>query len=133
MTQLGLRDHDAGHSTVPQLDSLQLCLVQQRARQLAVDRQHVDERETTKLRTGQHDPMQLAAREANPIRNLTSKVGVEDLFVFPYVVRGNTRVLADGRLRWRLGRERRELGRRFAPWHGRVVLELGVAPAQPRA
>ena len=86
VTQLGLRHDDTSHSTVPQLDSLELRLVEKRTRQLAIDRQHVNERETPKLRAGQHDSMQLAASEANPIRTLTRQICIGHALVFPHIL-----------------------------------------------
>jgi hypothetical protein len=86
VVQTRLREHDASHSTVPQLYPLEQRLVQERSRQLAVNRENIDERETSKLRTRQHGPVQLATREADPIRNLPGQVGIEDALIFPVVV-----------------------------------------------
>ena len=60
--------------------------MEKRARQLAIDCENVDEYEASKLRAGQHDPMQLATRESNPIRDLTGEICVDDPLVVPFVV-----------------------------------------------
>ncbi len=133
MAQVGLRRDDASHSTVPELDSAQHRFGEKRPRQLAVDGENVDQRETAKLRAGEGDPMELAPREVHRIRDPTRQVRIDHPLVFPCIERFHAGVVDDERLRWRLGRKRRVEGGRVALWHSRVLRDLGVSASAWRS
>jgi len=60
--------------------------MQQRARELAIDGEHVGERETSKLRASEHNPMQLATCDAEMCGNLAGHICINDSLILPLVV-----------------------------------------------
>ena len=84
MAELRIGDHEPRHPAVHELDPLQRRLGQERARQLAIHREHVDEPELLEPRAREADPVQRAARDLDVVGDLTGEIA-GDPFALPLV------------------------------------------------